>query len=90
MPQAKPRHRVRGDEASYCDWEIAGKLLQDQTQRNVPVMPSPQRRARICEAIGRELALETFRRTNAKREARARLAIGLSPFRRKSICWDLC
>jgi hypothetical protein len=55
---------------------------QSSTDRNALIPPSPLQRARICEAISRELALEYFRRTNAKREAWARLAIGLKPFRR--------
>lgn len=64
---------------------------QSSTCRNaLPTAPSPQRRARICQAIGREIALEYFRRTNAKREARARMAIGLRPFPRKSIYWGRC
>jgi hypothetical protein len=55
---------------------------KSRTFRNALKAPSPQERARICEVISRELGLEYFRRTNAKREAWARLAIGLKPFRR--------
>jgi hypothetical protein len=51
--------------------------------------PSSEKRARICAAIGRELGLEYFRRTNAKREALARMAIGLRPFPR-TIRWEWC
>jgi hypothetical protein len=65
------------------------QIGQSLPSRNALIPPSPQRRARICEAIGRELALEYFRRTNAKREARARLAIGLRPFPR-TIHWERC
>jgi hypothetical protein len=60
-----------------------------RTSRNALRAPSPLERARICEAISRELALEYFRRTNAKREAWARMAIGLSPFPR-AINWGRC
>jgi hypothetical protein len=59
---------------------------KSRTFRNALKAPSPQERARICEVISRELGLEYFRRTNAKREAWARLAIGLRPFRR-TINW---
>jgi hypothetical protein len=38
---------------------------------------TPRERALICAAIGRELALEYFRRTNSRREIWARLVIGL-------------
>jgi hypothetical protein len=81
MTQAKRHWRVRASEASNGDWEIAAKLIQDIINRNA-LPPSPQSRARICEAIGRELALEYLSRANRKREARARMAIGLSPYRR--------
>jgi hypothetical protein len=50
---------------------------------------SPQERARICEAIHRELALEYFRRSNSKREVWARLAIGLRPIPRMHH-WERC
>jgi hypothetical protein len=53
-------------------------------QGNAPQL-SPRQRARICDAIRRELDLEYFRRTNAKREAWARLAIGLPPFPRRRV-----
>jgi hypothetical protein len=39
-----------------------------------------EERARICEAIHHELALEELNRTNSRREAWARLVIGLKPF----------
>jgi hypothetical protein len=58
------------------------EIGQSLTQRDAPRHLSPQKRAHICEAIGLELALEYFRRTNAKREAWARIAIGLPPVRR--------
>jgi hypothetical protein len=58
------------------------QIEQNQTDGNARRHVSPQKRARICEAIGIELALEYFRRTNAKREAWARIAIGLAPVRR--------
>jgi hypothetical protein len=61
------------------------QIEQNLPARNVPLPPSPRKRARICEAIGRELALEYFHRTNAKREARARLAIGLPPVQRRTV-----
>ena len=61
---------------------------QSSTCGNALNSPSPLKRARICEAIRRELDLEYFRRTNAKREAWARLAIGLKPFR--TIHWERC
>jgi hypothetical protein len=53
-----------------------------QTSRNAPKAPSPQKRARICAAIGLELALEDLRGTNSKREVWARMAIGLRAFPR--------
>jgi hypothetical protein len=56
-----------------------------QTQRRRNARPSPQERTRICEAISIELALEYFRRTNAKREAWARIAIGLPPTPRQNV-----
>jgi hypothetical protein len=62
---------------------------KSRTSRNALKVPSPLERARICEAISRELALEYFRRTNSKREAWARLAIGLRPFSR-TINWERC
>jgi hypothetical protein len=63
---------------------------KSQTSRNaLPKALSPQERARICEAISRELALEYFRHTNSKREAWARLAIGLKPFPRP-FHWERC
>jgi hypothetical protein len=66
------------------------EIGQSLPSGNALIPPSPQKRARICEAIGRDLALEYFRRTNAKREAWARLAIGLPPFRRRTIGRELC
>ena len=53
---------------------------KSQTSRN-----ALQERARICEAIRRELALEYFGRTNSRREAWARMAIGLPPFPRRRV-----
>jgi hypothetical protein len=48
-----------------------------------PTRPqSSQERASICEAIQRELALEYFLGTNARREVWARISIGLRPFPR--------
>jgi hypothetical protein len=56
---------------------------------NCKVQPSPQHqqrargslaRARICELIHRLVALEEINRSNTKREAWARLGIGLRPF----------
>jgi hypothetical protein len=55
---------------------------KSQTSRNALKALSPKERARICEAISRELALEYFRRANCKREAWARIAIGLRPIPR--------
>jgi hypothetical protein len=48
------------------------------------LLPDKERnsRARILEAIALELAIEDINRTNRRREALARLAIGLPPFRR--------
>jgi hypothetical protein len=54
--------------------------------RNAPIPPSPQKRAHICEVIRCELALEDLSRANSKREAWARLAIGLKPFPRTLHC----
>lgn len=57
--------------------------FQTRTNGNAPPPQSPQKRARLCKAIGRQLALESFYRKNSKREARARMAIGLRPFSRE-------
>jgi hypothetical protein len=57
-------------------------ISQPSTHCNALNAPSPQARACICEAIRREIDLEYFRRTNAKREAWARIVIGLRPFPR--------
>jgi hypothetical protein len=54
-------------------------------RRNARRHLSPHQRARICEAIGLQLALEYFRRANAKREAWARIAIGLPPRPRRKV-----
>ena len=59
------------------------EMRQSHTARNARL--TPQERASICEAIGIELALEYFRRTNAKREAWARIAIGLPPGPRRTV-----
>jgi hypothetical protein len=55
---------------------------QSSTHRNALKAPSPQERARVCEAISRALALEELSRANSRREIWARLAIGLKPFPR--------
>jgi hypothetical protein len=47
--------------------------------------PSPELRARICERIGYQLALEIINRTNHRREAWARICIGLRPFPRRAL-----
>jgi hypothetical protein len=57
-------------------------LPQPIPARNVLKAPSSRERALICAAIHRDLALEHLSRTNAKREAWARMAIGLRPFSR--------
>lgn len=43
---------------------------------------TPQERAHICEAIRRQIALEYLHGKASKREAWARLCIGLPPIRR--------
>jgi hypothetical protein len=43
---------------------------------------SPEQRARICERIRHQLDLEFFNYRTAKREAWARIAIGLPPISR--------
>jgi hypothetical protein len=58
-------------------------LHQPSNNCNAHKSLSPQQRAVICAAIHRELALEYFCRTNRKREAWARMAIGLPPFKRR-------
>ena len=46
---------------------------------------SPEERSLVCERIRRELALEYLSRTNSKREAWARIAIGLPPVPRPTV-----
>jgi hypothetical protein len=60
-------------------------ILQPSTQRNARRRLSPQKHARICEAICRELALEYFCRSNSKREVWARMVIGLPPVPRQTV-----
>jgi hypothetical protein len=55
---------------------------QSNPGRNARERISPQQRARICEQIARQIALEFFSSKTSKREAIARMAIGLKPFRR--------
>jgi hypothetical protein len=62
---------------------------KSQRSRNAPNAPSPQQRARICEQIARQIALEFFSGKTSKREAIARMAIGLKPFSR-TIHWEWC
>jgi hypothetical protein len=64
-------------------------ISQPSTPCNALNAHSPQQRARICEAIGREFGLEYFRRTNARREVWARLAIGLPPVPRRTVNRDM-
>jgi hypothetical protein len=47
-----------------------------------PAPPSPEQRARICERIHYQLALEYLNRSNHRRHVWARLAIGLPPIPR--------
>jgi hypothetical protein len=63
-------------------WISTMHKSKSRTFRNALKALSPQQRARICEAIRRELALEDLSRTNSRREAWARMAIGLKPFPR--------
>lgn len=56
-----------------------------------PAAPSPEQRARICERIRYQLALEYLDRKNHRREVWARLAIGLPPIpRSRPIVWAQC
>jgi hypothetical protein len=48
---------------------------------------SPQERARVCEAIRHELALEYLHGRNSRREVWARICIGLRPFPRPFNRW---
>jgi hypothetical protein len=58
-------------------------LPQPIPVRNALKAPSPQQRAFICQILHRELALEQLSRTDAKRQAWARIAIGLRPVPRR-------
>jgi hypothetical protein len=51
---------------------------------------SPQDRIRICWAIHRHLEIEASRADTAKRNALLRMAIGLPPFRRRTIDLGRC
>jgi hypothetical protein len=57
-------------------------MAQSTSQRDARPRISSRRRAAICYAIQRKLALEYFDCTNAKREVCARMAIGLPPIPR--------
>jgi hypothetical protein len=56
-------------------------LERRHVERNAPEI-TPRERARICEAIRRQIALEYLHGKASKREAWARIAIGLRPSRR--------
>jgi hypothetical protein len=63
--------------------EIANMHMdQSKPGRNARQRISQQQRARICEQIARQIALEFFSSKTSKREAIARMAIGLRPFPR--------
>lgn len=81
-PTANGRHFVFG----LGNSGTTVKPSSSRTHRNAQV-PSPQERARICEAIRRAVALEDINRTNSKREARLRMLIGLPPIPR-AISWE--
>jgi hypothetical protein len=49
---------------------------------------TPAQRARICEAIRRELAIETLSGKTARREFWARVSIGLPP-RPRPFHWEV-
>jgi hypothetical protein len=55
------------------------QLHQEAQLRKV----TPSQRARICETIHKQLALEYFNARNSRREVWARLCIGLRPFPRR-------
>jgi hypothetical protein len=74
--------RRRGQEEIQSGLDIRADSSSGPASATHNTTPSPQERARICEVIHRELALEFFSRTNSKREVWARLAIGLPPFPR--------
>jgi hypothetical protein len=51
---------------------------------------SPQDRIRKCQAIHRCIELEATLAATARRNARLRMAIGLPPFRRRTIDLERC
>jgi hypothetical protein len=60
-------------------------IQRRHAKRNVLRHLSPQDRIRICRAIHRQIVRECFEAKTQKRDARLRMAIGLPPFRRRTI-----
>ncbi|MGY4624584.1 hypothetical protein [Bradyrhizobium sp. USDA 4486] len=71
-------NRSRGDR-----WTISERTF-GRGHLDIALAPklatSPHRRARICAAISRELAIEEISGANLKREIWARMVIGLKAF----------
>jgi hypothetical protein len=66
------------------------ELGQNHAQRDAPQRISPQERARLCRALHRCIEIEATLAATAKRNARLRMAIGLPPFRRRTIDLERC
>jgi hypothetical protein len=62
--------------------------LQRHRQRRNAL--KPQERARVCLALRRYIEIEATLAATAKRNARLRMAIGLPPFRRRTIDLERC
>lgn len=65
-------------------------MPQSPTRRNARRHFSPQDRIRICRALRRYIELEATLPATAWRNARLRKAIGLAPFRRRTIDLERC
>lgn len=64
-------------------------IQRHRAQRNAHHL-SPQDRAKICRTLHRYLEIEATGAGTAKRNARLRMAIGLPPFRRRTVDQDCC
>jgi hypothetical protein len=64
------------------------QLDQNHARRNAPQPVSPLERARVCRTLHRYLEIEATKSAAAKRNARLRMAIGLTPFKRRTLEWE--
>jgi hypothetical protein len=65
-------------------------IQRHRAERNVLRHLSPQDRIRRCRAIHRQIVRECFEANTLKRDALLRMAIGLPPFRRRTIDFERC